>query len=197
MPVPHLPLITPETARLRLRQWRADDLAPFAALNADAEVMRYFPAPMSRPDSDAMAERMAGLITLRGWGFWAVERKDSGAFIGIVGLNVPRPELPCYPCVEMGWRLARAHWRQGYALEAAQAALQVGFATLQLPEIVAFTALPNLPSQGVMEKLGMQRDAANFEHPAVPEGSPLRTHCLYRITQAQWLAGQPPAAIGR
>lgn len=185
---PHTPLIEPETPRLRLRQWRAADHAPFAALNADPRVMAHFPAPLSREASDAVAQRCEALIAERGWGFWAVETKADGEFIGFVGLHVPIAELPFSPCVETGWRLATAHWGRGYATEAARAALRVGFETLGLDEIVAFTALSNRPSMAVMERLGMRRDAATFEHPAVPEGHALRTHCLYRLGREDWQA---------
>ena len=135
-----------ETPRLRLRQWCESDREPFAALNADAEVMEFFPALLDRPASDAMAERCAALITRRGWGLWAVELRGSAPFIGYVGLHKPTAELPFNPCVEIGWRLERPHWGRGLATEAARAALAFAFDTLELPEIVSFTSLPNLRS---------------------------------------------------
>lgn len=95
-----------DTERLRLRQWQASDRAPFAALNADPAVMAFFPSLLTRAESDAMADRCASLITQRGWGFWAVELRRSGEFIGFVGLHQPSAELPFAPCVEVGWRLA-------------------------------------------------------------------------------------------
>lgn len=181
-------LIEIDTPRLRLRQWRDADDAPFAALNADAEVMRYFPAPLSRTESDGMAARCRDRIDALGWGFWACERKADGAFIGFVGLNVPAAALPFAPCVEIGWRLAREAWGQGFATEAARAALAVGFERLGLDEIVSFTALGNRRSRAVMERLGMHEDALVFEHPALQEGHPLRSHCLYRLPRADWEA---------
>ncbi|ATG73860.1 GCN5 family acetyltransferase [Zobellella denitrificans] len=180
--------ISLHTQRLHLRQWRPEDRAPFAALNADPEAMRYFPAPLSRAQSDALADRIEGLIAERGWGFWALECRQSRTFLGFTGLHVPAAELPCSPCVEIGWRLAREHWGWGYASEAASACLAFGFEQLGLGEIVSFTALDNLRSRAVMERLGMVADAATFEHPAVPPGSPLREHCLYRLSAASWLA---------
>lgn len=174
----------PETERLVLRQWRAQDLAPFAALNADPEVMRYFPAQLSRAESDGVALRCQSLIKERGWGFWAIEEKVSGEFVGMVGLHTPDATLPCAPCVEVGWRLTRAHWGKGYATEAASAALGFAFSVLALDEVVAFTALPNMRSQSVMRRLGMRRDEATFQHPALPEGHWLAEHCLYRIREA-------------
>ncbi|SOY46228.1 GNAT family N-acetyltransferase [Cupriavidus taiwanensis] len=177
-----------ETDRLRLRQWRDQDYAPFAALNADAQVMRYFPAPLTRAESDAMAGRCRSLIAEKGWGVWVVERTADEAFLGFVGLHEPSAALPFAPCVEIAWRLARPVWGQGYATEAARAALAYGFGRLALAEIVAFTTLANARSRAVMERLGMRQDAAGFDHPALPPGHPLRPHCLYRLPRAAWQA---------
>jgi RimJ/RimL family protein N-acetyltransferase len=174
------------TARLRLRQWKAEDLEPFHALNADPEVMRYFPALLSRNESDNLAGRIAALIEEKGWGFWALETRDEGRFIGFTGLHALETEFPFSPCVEAGWRLARAFWGKGLATEAATAALDFGFRKLGLREIVAFTALGNAPSQAVMGRLGMVR-SEEFEHPELPEGAPLRPHVLYRIARGAWL----------
>lgn len=174
-----------DTERLRLRQWRLADRDAFAALNADPRVMRFFPALLSREESDAMVERCAEGILQRGWGFWAAEERESGALAGFVGLNVPRPDLPFSPCVEIGWRLAHDFWGRGYATEAARGALRIGFERLVLPEIVAFTALPNRPSEAVMQRLGMRPDG-NFEHPALPPGHALRPHRLYRLQRSDW-----------
>lgn len=175
-----------ETARLRLRQWRADDRQPFAAMSADPEVMAWFPAPLSADESAQLAERCAALIDERGWGFWAVEEKSAAAFIGCVGLHVPAPELPFSPCVEIGWRLDRPYWGRGLAHEAAQAALDFGFQRLGLPEIVAFTTLGNRRSQSLMQRLDM-RPAGEFDHPQLPAGHPLLRHCLYRLARADFL----------
>ena len=177
-----------ETQRLLLRQWRAADRAPFAALNADPIVMAHFPAPLTREKSDAMANRCERLIADRRWGAWATEIKATGEFIGFVGLNIPRDDLPVSPCVEILWRLAQAHWRKGFATEAARGALHVGFEILRLPEIVSFTVPSNTRSRAVMERLGMQMDAATFEHPGVPDGHVLRTHCNYRLSRDSWFS---------
>jgi RimJ/RimL family protein N-acetyltransferase len=173
------------TPRLRLRQWRDTDLAAFAALNADPEVMAYFPNVLERQASDAMAARCRRLIDERGWGFWAVELKSSGEFIGFIGLHVPADELPFSPCVEIGWRLASAHWGHGYASEGARAALRFGFGILGLDEIVSFTALCNTRSRAVMERIGMRYRGETFAHPALPDGHRLRSHCLYRLTRGE------------
>ncbi|TVO53475.1 GNAT family N-acetyltransferase [Denitromonas halophila] len=176
-----------ETERLRLRQWRTTDRGPFAALNADPEVMAFFPSPLSRAASDALAARCAALIEARGWGFWACELKRTGEFIGFVGLHEPPAALPLSPCVEIGWRLALPFWGQGYASEAARGALAVGFEQLALSEIVSFTATINIRSRAVMSRLGM-RQTGQFMHPSLADGSPLRAHCWYRLSIAQWHA---------
>ncbi|GAT34439.1 protein N-acetyltransferase, RimJ/RimL family [Terrimicrobium sacchariphilum] len=169
-----------ETDRIRLRQWREEDFAPFAALTADPEVMRYFPATLSEEESSAYAQRCHDLIAERGWGFWAAEEKQSGEFIGFLGLHIPTAPLPFMPCVEIGWRLARKWWGKGFATEGARGALEFGFRELDLDSIVSFTALVNTRSEAVMKRLGMQREAT-FEHPVVPPGHVLREHCLYRL----------------
>ena len=175
------------TVRLRLRQWRDADRAPFAALNADPLVMKYFASVISREASDRSIDVWQAELAERGWSNWAVEKVQGGEFIGFVGLSVPRrAELPFMPCVEIGWRLGRAFWGQGYATEAARAALRVGFERLGLPEIVAFTSLINRPSRAVMERIGMIDSGEDFDHPALPEGSGLRRHCRYRLPRARW-----------
>ena len=175
-----------ETQRLLLRQWRSTDREPWAALNADPVVMAHFPALLSREQSDALAQRCHQFIEERGWGPWATEVKATREFIGVVGLHIPQEDLPLSPCVEILWRLARAHWHQGFATEAARGALHRGFEVLRLPEIVSFTVPSNIRSRAVMERLGMRMDEGTFEHPGVPEGHPLRTHCSYRLSGDAW-----------
>jgi RimJ/RimL family protein N-acetyltransferase len=173
------------TERLLLRQWREEDLEPFAALNADPETMRFFPEPQLRVASDALAESARRHIAEEGWGLWAVEVVGGACFIGFVGLSRPSFEEHFTPAVEVGWRLAREHWGHGYATEAARAALDYGFEELGLEEIVSFTSELNEPSRRVMERLGMRHDqAGDFEHPRVPVGHPLRPHVLYRLSRA-------------
>lgn len=165
-----------------LRQWREADLEPFAALNADPEVMRYFPSPLTRGESDALAERERTMIAERGWGLWAVEVIDRAAFVGFVGLAQPHFQAHFTPAVEVGWRLARDDWGRGYATEAARAAISFGFDELGLDEIVSFTSVVNVRSREVMKRLGMTRDANDdFDHPNVAAGSPLRPHVLHRL----------------
>ncbi|MBX6381395.1 MAG: GNAT family N-acetyltransferase [Microbispora sp.] len=169
-----------KTQRLVLRRWREEDKEPFAAMNADPVVMEHFPAPLTREESDTLAERADALFDEHGFGLWAVEA--DGEFIGFTGLSVPRFTAHFTPCVEIGWRLARSAWGRGYATEAARAALEDGFARAGLTEAVSFTAVTNVRSQAVMRRLGMTRDPADdFDHPALPEGHRLRRHVLYRI----------------
>lgn len=171
-----------ETPRLWLREWRDGDLESFAVMNADPEVMRHFPAALTREQSDAFVERIRGGFAEQGFGLWAVEVRESRAFAGFVGLAVPTFPAPFMPCVEVGWRLAREHWGRGYAPEGARAAMAHAFGPGDLEEIVSFTAEGNAASRRVMEKLGMTRNPdEDFDHPSVEEGSPLQRHVLYRI----------------
>ncbi len=175
-------MVAIETARLILRRWRPEDRAPFAALNADPAVMEHFPAPLAPDESDAMIARAEAHLDRHGFGPWAVEVRGGAPLVGFVGLVVPRFAAHFTPCVEIGWRLARAHWGRGYATEAARAALAYGFDVVGLAEIVSFTVPANVRSIAVMKRLGMTRDPAeDFEHPNVPEGHPLRRHVLYRL----------------
>jgi RimJ/RimL family protein N-acetyltransferase len=169
-------------ARVVLRPWREADRAPFAAMNADPRVMEFFVARLDRAGSDAMVDRIRAHFDLHGFGLWAVEVPGIAPFIGFTGLAVPRFEAPFVPCVEIGWRLAAEHWGCGYAAEAARLALDHGFGTVGLPEILAFTAVANRRSRAVMERLGMRHDpGADFDHPLVPDGHPLQRHVLYRL----------------
>jgi RimJ/RimL family protein N-acetyltransferase len=169
------------TSRLLLRGWRPEDAAPFAALNADPEVMAHFPATLDRAASDALMERIVARFGEDGLGLWAVEVVGGAPFIGFTGLMAPRFSAHFTPCVEVGWRLGRPHWGRGYATEGARAALDHGFQVLGLPEIVSFTVPSNRRSIKVMERLGMHRDPGDdFEHPSLPRGHPLRRHVLYR-----------------
>ncbi|MNZ38838.1 hypothetical protein D3C78_563200 [compost metagenome] len=187
MPEPAMTAPTLHTRRLLLRPWRDEDLPAFAALNADPEVMRHFPECMSRGDSDALAGRIRAHFTEHGFGQWIVSRREDDAFLGVLGLQRVGFEAPFTPAVEIGWRLLPAWWRQGYALEAAREVLCFAFERLALDQVVAFTVPANLPSQGLMRRLGMQRDPhGDFAHPRLPVGHPLRPHVLYRLTRARW-----------
>ncbi len=174
------PPIQLETVRLILRPWKASDWEPFAQLNADPDVMRHFPAPLSKIESDALAERIQSFISKDGWGFWAVELKQNQQFIGFTGLHHQPEQFDFSPCTEIGWRYAKQHWHQGYATEAAQACLDFAFQQLDLNEVVAFTATTNTPSEKVMQRIGMHY-VKNFIHPKVDSEHPLAEHLLYSI----------------
>ena len=168
------------TDRLLLRRWRGADREPFARLNADAEVMRYFPAPLTRTESDALAGRADALFDTHGYGLWALEQRDTGEFLGFTGL-APMPDgIPGAGGVEVGWRLASSAWGQGFATEAATASLRFGFDTLALAEVNSITAVVNFRSRRVMERLGM-RPTGEFDHPRLAVASPLRRHVRYLI----------------
>jgi RimJ/RimL family protein N-acetyltransferase len=167
------------TERLLMRRWRDSDRAPFAALNADPEVMRYFPALLDRAESDRSIDRFEQRFDQHGFGLWALEVLATGDFIGFTGLN-PMPDgVPGAGDQEVGWRLARHAWHMGYATEAARAALDVGLLRLGLPVIWSMTAVLNTPSQAVMRRLGMVRHGA-FDHPRIEMGHALRPHVVYR-----------------
>jgi ribosomal-protein-alanine N-acetyltransferase len=171
---------------LILRRWRERDLATFATLNLDPEVMRHFPSTLTPEQSAALVARIEEHFDRHGFGLWAVTVASNQAFIGYTGLAVPRFEAHFTPAVEVGWRLARGAWGRGYATEAARAALAFGFET-GLEEIVSFTVPANIRSVAVMERIGMSRNPDDdFDNPTLPEGSPLRRHVLYRISKAQF-----------
>ena len=180
------------TPRLSLRRWRESDLEPFAAMNADPEVMRWFPSVLDRQGSDALVERIEEHFDRRGFGLWAVEvlEPEPAAFVGFVGLAVPRFEPPFRasdPCVEIGWRLARRWWGLGIATEAADEVLRHAFDELRLDEVVSFTVPPNLASQRVMQTLGMRYDGV-FHHPGAGPGDWWAPHVLYRLAGDAWRA---------
>lgn len=177
-----------KTPRLILREWREADRLPFYRLNSDPDVMRYFPHLLSKKQSDAFIESIRQkFIQQQGWGLWAVELRAQKQFIGFVGLNIPAYELLFMPCTEIGWRLAKPFWRQGLAYEAARSVLDFAFLQQEMPEIVSFTAKINRPSENLMKKLTMEKDAHNFLHPELPSAHPLQEHILYRLNQQQWL----------
>jgi RimJ/RimL family protein N-acetyltransferase len=177
---------TIRTARLIMRRWRDADREPYAAMNADPAVMRYFPATMDRRASDASVDLIEERFERQGFGLWALELADpapgtqDAAFIGFTGLN-PMPDgVPGAGGMEVGWRLATRAWHHGYATEAATAAVGVAFSGAGLDQIWSITAVVNLPSLAVMRRLGMTRHAY-FDHPQVELGHPVRPHVAYRL----------------
>jgi ribosomal-protein-alanine N-acetyltransferase len=182
-----IPLVEPRTDRLLLRQWRPADRAGFAALNADPEVMRHFPATLTEEESNGFVDRHAARLEHDGYGLWAVEVLATGDFIGFVGLNRPGWDAHFTPCTEVGWRLARHAWGKGYASEAASGSLDVAFGPLGLGEVVSFTTVGNTRSRAVMHRLGMTH-TEDFDHPNLAVGHPMRRHVLYRLSNDAWAA---------
>lgn len=173
-----------ETERLLLRDWRDDDRPAFAAMNADPRVMEHFESVLSREESNAAAARFQASIEADGFGFYAVEVKGGVPFVGAVGVKRVTFDAPFTPAVETGWRLGFESWGLGYATEAARACLDHAFGPLGLREVVAFTALENVRSMKVMERIGMTRDLdGDFDHPRVTDGHRLQRHALYRARQ--------------
>ena len=170
-----------ETERLLLRNWKDEDLEGFARLNADPDVMEFFPSVLTKEESNLLAQKIRSRIDAEGWGAWAVELKLSGEFIGVVGLQRTGSKLPFSPGVEIAWRLAKPYWGKGYATEAALASLYYASNVLKLTQVVSFTAVINKRSQAVMTKIGMYSDGFEFDHPDVPIDSPLSRHVLYKI----------------
>lgn len=178
--------LTLRTRRLCLRAWQSEDRKPFAELNGDAAVMQHFPEPLSPAQSDELADRIEEHWRREGWGLWAVEIAARRCFAGFVGLSRVAFAAHFTPAVEVGWRLARPQWGQGYATEAATAAVNYGFETLGLTEIVSFTSVGNLRSRRVMERLGMRRDPRDdFDHPGIPSTDRLSRHVLYRLPRSE------------
>ena len=179
------------TDRLLLREWQDRDLAPFAALNADPAVVAFLSGPLTRAESDGFVDRMRVHWAEDEFGLWAVERLDDGAFLGFAGLA--RPAWAPEPTPEIGWRLAAFAWGRGYATEAAAAAMRFGFDVVGLDEIVSYTTVSNARSRRVMEKLGMaRRDPSapfDFQYERLPDGHPHRPHVTYRLSRADWAAG--------
>jgi RimJ/RimL family protein N-acetyltransferase len=151
-------------------------------MNADPEVMEFFPEPLTRAESDSLVDRLEAMRASQGFCPWAAELRATGAFIGFVGLAPLPDDLPAAPAVEVGWRLAKHFWGRGLATEAGLASLQFGFTTLDLAEIVSMTSVVNVRSRRVMERLGMVHNVTDdFEHPRIREGQRLRPHVLYRL----------------
>ncbi|NLS28096.1 Acetyltransferase [Sphingomonas sp. S2M10] len=171
-----------DTERLVLRGWTDDDRAPFHAMCTDPAVMAFIGPLQSRAESDAGIDRQQGLLAAHGHCFWAVERRDDRRFLGFCGLKPGAAGTPIEGEVEIGWRLAAAHWGKGYAQEAARASLAWGWSYLDVPGIAAIVAAENARSWGLMQRIGMRRAVdADFDHPtAIPA---LRRHRTYRIAR--------------
>lgn len=171
-----------ETERLLLREWLPSDEISYIKMNKDIAVMQFFPTILTAEQSIEHIARISTLIKEAGYGLFAVERKEDGAFIGFTGFSHPRFEASFTPCVEIGWRIAKKYWNKGYATEAAKACLVFGFTEMQWKEICSFTSVLNNRSENMMRKIGMQK-AEEFDHPLLDKGHPLQKHVLYKISQ--------------
>ena len=171
-----------ETERLLLRRWKDSDREPFAAMNANLRVMEFFPGCLTREESDQFVDRMESDFENIGFGLFAVELKETGAFIGFIGLHRASFQAHFTPCVEIGWRIDEPYWNKGLATEGSRAVIEYAFKRLRFDSLVSFTVPENMTSRRLMEKLGMTHDPAeDFDHPRLPEGHRLRRHVLYRL----------------
>ncbi|HBC7430036.1 TPA: GNAT family N-acetyltransferase [Providencia rettgeri] len=181
-------IIELETTRLRLRGWQEEDKQLLYQMNSHPDVMHYFPSVLNEQQNAQFMQTIIDKFTQQGeWGLWAVELKSNKQFIGFIGLNIPSATLPFSPCVELSWRLLPEYWHHGYATEGASRVIEYAFDKLNLPELVAFTAVVNSPSESVMKRLGMIKQLNNFYHPALPDGHWLQEHVLYRIKASDFL----------
>lgn len=160
--------------------WEESDKEPFAKMNANEEVMRYFPKALGPEESDQFVHRIQEHFKENGYGLWVVEIKDTKEFIGTIGFLIATFEAEFTPCVEIGWRLDNKYWNKGYATEGAKACLGYGFNELNFERVYSFTAVINEPSENVMNKIGLEK-VGRFLHPRVEEGSSLKPHVLYKI----------------
>ena len=175
---------TIETSRIGLRSWKESDLTPFARINADPKVMRYFPSVLTEDETLQKIKKYQGHIDEHGFGFYAVDWKERDEFIGVLGLSIARFPAFFTPCVEIGWRLDKSSWNQGLATEGAKAAMCYAYEQLRLNEIYSFTTVTNIPSQRVMQKIGMRR-FGYFNHPLIESGGDLSRHVIYKSTSKQ------------
>jgi len=174
-------IIQLKTERLLLRQWKDEDLSPFAQINADPEVMKYFPNILTTEESNQFADRLRDIIQNRGWGLWALELKDTGEFIGYTGLHDIDDQLPFAPGIEIGWRLSKGFWGNGYATEAAKEVLRFALISLQLEKVYSFTSKINENSISVMEKIGMNNTDSDFNHPSLAYDHKPAKHVLFNV----------------
>lgn len=174
-------MITLETQYLILRQWREADFEFYATLTSNQEVMKFFPKTLTKEESRRAGEKFRRLLNENSWGFWAVEEKSSGRFLGYAGLHAPQTQFPFSPCVEIGWRMEDRYWENGYVQEAGEAILKSAFEEIGLDEIVYFSSIHNHKAESVVNRLGMKKEDEIFYHPFVEIGHPLSEHYLYKI----------------
>ncbi|NTJ42738.1 GNAT family N-acetyltransferase [Agrobacterium larrymoorei] len=179
------------TPRLILREWKDTDCDLFREINADSKVMEFFPFRRSHAESDVALGNVNDMIRATGYGFYALELRETAEPIGFCGI-APANMEEVFPLgtMEIGWRLATRFWGSGYVTEAAKSLLTMAFDEKRLPEIVSFAVHDNHRSTAVMKRIGLVRDASrDFDHPRVPETHPhLKAHVTYALTRDQWKA---------
>lgn len=178
-------MIVLETSRLILRDWQQSDLEPFCQLNADEEVMNFFPNTLTTEQTLTLHQAIETEFNEYGFGLYAVEVKENNDFIGFIGFHRATFDADFTPCVEIGWRLKKVAWGKGYATEGAKACLQYGFRHLRFNDIYSFTADINTPSKNVMKKIGLNF-IKTFDHPKIEDSSPLKKHVLFHINKQQY-----------
>ena len=173
-----------KTKRLILRDWKQSDIPAFIKMNLDKDVRRYFPDRLSPEASRRMAVEIQKDIGDRGFGLFAVERKDTGEFIGFTGIQVLEEDGPFklefLPCIEIGWRFSKKHWNQGFATEAAKGILKFAERHTDIKQIYALAAKRNKPSISIMKKIGMKQ-TDEFDHPQIMNGHSLQRHVIYKV----------------
>ncbi len=169
-----------QSARLGFRKWVNDDIIPFSEMNKDDEVMEFFPSTLSEEESTALVDKINEMFNQFGYGLYVVDKLETKEFIGFVGFWHPPFESDFTPCVEIGWRINKENWNNGYATEGAKECLRYGFNQLRFKEVYSFTSKVNTKSEKVMQKIGMYK-VKEFEHPKIKEGNELRSHILYKI----------------
>ena len=169
-----------ETNRLYFRNWKEEDRSVFYKMNSDPEVMKYFPKILSMEESNFLFDKFVKNLALKPYGFWAVQRKDTGDLIGFIGLSDVLFKANFTPCVEIGWRILKSEWGKGFATEGANECLQFAFDILKLEMVYSFTSTLNKKSESVMKKIGMYK-VGEFNHPNLSFENPLNNHVLYAI----------------
>lgn len=166
--------------RLGFRNWKGDDVLKMAAINSDPDVMKFFPALQDEAQTQSFIKRMQKQYEDKGFTYFAAELLSNKEFIGFIGLSVPTFEAEFTPCVDMGWRLNKKYWNNGYATEGAKRCLEYAFNVLELDKVVAICPEINKPSEGVMQKIGMKKKLT-FSHPLLQDNDRLQACVLYEI----------------
>ena len=174
-----------ETDRIQLRHWKDEDRQQFARMNGDPLIMEYLPRPLTEKDSNHLVDKFEKHFDKHGYGLYALERKEDGAFMGFTGLQKVGFKAGFTPATEIAWRLDYEYWGKGYASEAAREVLARGLSDLGLDKVVAFTVHDNTRSIGVMEKIGMKKvKGGEFAYPTLPKDHPLGSFVLYEAVSS-------------